>query len=403
VSSKRYDIAVVGAGIVGLSVARALSRQRRVRVAVLEAEPRPATHQTGHNSGVIHSGLYYRPGSLKARNCLAGRDALYRFCEQNGVSHENCGKLVVATREDELERLDGLERRGRDNGLTGLRRLRGEELREREPHVAGIAGLWVPQTGIVDFTEVARVLVRHLREHDGELRTSFRVETVRRCSDGFVLRSDGDEVEARHLINCAGLHSDRIARRCGLRPGVRIVPFRGDYYQLKPSREHLVRNLIYPVPDPRFPFLGVHLTRMIRGGVEAGPNAVLALKREGYSRVSFSAPDLFEMLSYGGFWRMAARFWRTGLGELRRSLSRRAFATALRRLVPELLDSDVTRCGSGVRAQAVTPDGRLLDDFRILANERMLHVLNAPSPAATAALSIGDSVATQALESFDLG
>jgi len=402
-ASDARTVAVIGGGIVGLATARAMQREHRVRVMVLEAEDRLAAHQTGHNSGVIHSGLYYKPGSLKASNCVGGRDSMYAFCREHGIAHENCGKIVVATSPEEVPRLDELERRGRANGLQGLRRLGPEEIREHEPHVTGIDGLHVPETGIVDFSEVAEVMGRQIRETGGEVRTSSRLAAVRRDGAGFVLETTGGEQAADFLINCAGLQSDRVARLCGLRPGLRIVPFRGEYHKLVPEREHLVRHLVYPVPDPRFPFLGVHFTRMVHGGVEAGPNAVLAFRREGYGKLSFSARDSASTLGYPGFWRLASRYWKTGFGEFRRSFSRAAFVRALRRLVPELTYADVKPHGAGVRAQAVRRDGTLLDDFHILEAERMMHVLNAPSPAATASLSIGSTIAGRAAEVFDLG
>jgi len=398
--SKEWDVAVVGGGIVGLATARAIQLRRGSPTVVLEAEERLAAHQTGHNSGVIHSGLYYKPGSLKARNCVTGRAALARFCEENGIPHEICGKLVVAVSPEDSGRLAELERRGQANGLRGIRRLGAAEMREREPHVGGLEGLLVPETGIVDFSEVARVMARHVLERGGEIRTGCRVLAIRTGGGGFVLETARGAVAARHLVNCAGLQSDRVARLCGLRPGLRIVPFRGEYHELVSGREHLVRHLIYPVPDPRFPFLGVHFTRMIHGGVEAGPNAVLALKREGYGRFSLSPRDAMGTLGYAGFWRMAAQYWRTGCGEVWRSFSRAALARALRRLVPELTAPDLRRRGAGVRAQAVAPDGTLIDDFRILEAERMLHVLNAPSPAATASLSIGEALAERAAQVF---
>jgi L-2-hydroxyglutarate oxidase len=401
-SSKQHQVAVVGGGIVGLATARAIQLESRASAVVLEAEERLATHQTGHNSGVIHSGLYYKPGSLKARNCAAGRDALYRFCAENEIAHENCGKIVVATTQDEVERLEELVQRGRANGLHGLRRLDPDQLREYEPHVRGVAGLHVPETGIVDFTQVAESMARQLREGGGKILTGARVRAVRRNGGDFVVETTRGAVEARFLINCAGLQCDRVARLCGLRPRVRIVPFRGEYYKLVPQRQDLVRHLIYPVPDPRFPFLGVHFTRMVHGGVEAGPNAVLAFKREGYGRFSFSGRDTLATLSYRGFWRMASRHWRTGFGELYRSFSRAAFVRALQKLLPDLRETDVERHGAGVRAQAVAPDGALLDDFHVLEAERMLHVLNAPSPAATASLSIGNTLARRAAELFGI-
>jgi L-2-hydroxyglutarate oxidase len=392
----QHQVAVIGGGIVGLATALALLRANRGPLVVLEAEDHLAAHQTGHNSNVIHSGLYYKPGSLKAQNCVAGRDAMYRFCAEHGIPHERCGKLVVATSEEELASLAELERRGKANGLEGLRRLAGAELREHEPHVNGIAGLFVPQTGIVDYRAVALRLGELIRDRGGEIRLDRRVIAVKREPGGITLDTNRDSVKARYLVNCAGLQSDRIARLCGLDPGVQIIPFRGEYYKLRPEREHLVRNLIYPVPDARFPFLGVHFTRMVRGGVEAGPNAVLALKREGYSRTSFSLRDTLAAMSFRGFWRMTARYWQTGFGELHRSLSKRAFVAALQRLIPELQPDDVIRHGAGVRAQAVDHSGSLVDDFRVLEVDRMVHVVNAPSPAATASLSIGDLIAARA-------
>ncbi len=399
----RCEVAVVGGGIVGLATATALVRAGHRSVVVLEAEERLAAHQSGHNSGVIHSGLYYAPGSLKATNCVTGREAMYRFCAEHGIAHERCGKMVVATEAGELPALDELERRGRANGLTGLRRLGPEEMREREPHVAGRAGLLVSETGIVDYPQVARVLAELVQAAGGEIRTSTRFLVARRDGAGHVLETSRGTLHCKNLINCGGLQADRIARRCGVEPGITIVPFRGEYYELVPERRHLVRNLVYPVPDSRFPFLGVHFTRMIAGGVEAGPNAVLALKREGYGWSSVSATDVLEMGLYRGFWRMGMRYWRTAIGEVHRSLSTHAFVQALRKLVPDLAVGDVRPRGAGVRAQAVDPQGRLLDDFHIVEAERMIHVLNAPSPAATAALSIGETIAATAARSFDLG
>jgi L-2-hydroxyglutarate oxidase len=396
-----YDCAIAGGGIVGLATAYTLGRRFGVKVVVLEAEDSVAAHQTGHNSGVIHSGLYYKPGSLKATNCTRGRLMLLDFCREHGIAHELCGKVVVATRPDELIALQNLEERGKANGLEGVRRIAPEELKEIEPHVAGLAGLWVPQTGIIDFKDVARKLADLIRGDGGEVRTGNRIATISINPDAITLISDtGAECRARGLINCAGLQSDRIARMAGLDPRLQIVPFRGEYYELIPARQNLVRNLIYPVPDPRFPFLGVHFTRMVHGGVEAGPNAVLAFRREGYTRTSFSARDLASMAGYGGFWKMAGKYWKTGLGEFHRSFSKKAFVLALQRLLPALEEKDLIPGGAGVRAQAVLPDGSLADDFRIERADRMIHVLNAPSPAATSALSIGDTVAEWAREQF---
>jgi L-2-hydroxyglutarate oxidase len=380
----------------------ALVRRGGVRVVVLEAEPVLAAHQTGHNSGVIHSGLYYKPGSLKARNSVEGRRAMYRFCEEHGIPHDRCGKLVVATEPAEIPALDELERRGRANGLEGLRRLRGEELQDYEPAVRGTGGLHVPETGIVDYVRVTEAFAGIVTATGGEVRTRARVTRVVRRSGRIVLETTAGPVGSRSLINCAGLQSDRMARLCGVEPGVRIVPFRGEYYEVVPDRQSLVRNLIYPVPDPRFPFLGVHFTRMIGGGVEAGPNAVLAFKREGYTRTSVSVRDSLDMFSYRGFWKMAARYWPMAVGEWHRSFSSGAFVRALRTLVPELRREDVRRAGAGVRAQALDPQGRLVDDFRIVEAERMIHVLNAPSPAATASISIGEAIAAMAGTSFGI-
>ena len=391
----RVDVAIVGGGIVGLAAALALSRTRGLRLAVLEAEPRIARHQTGHNSGVIHSGLSYRPGSLKAANCTAGRDALYLFCAEHGIPHERCGKIVVATRESEVPVLDELERRGRANGLAGLRRLDGRDIRALEPEAAGLAGLHVPETGIVDFGVVARRFAELLADRGVPVLTARRLVGCRRGDGTLALATSGAPLETRFLLGCAGLYADRVARLCGLRPDVRIVPFRGEYYDLVPEARPLVRGLIYPVPDPRYPFLGVHFTRRVDGSVEAGPNAVLALSRVGYRHTDVSPRDLLDTLAWPGFWRMAARHWRTGLGEWHRSLSRAAFVSALQRLLPRLTASDVRPGGSGVRAQALDRAGNLVDDFRILEEERMIHVLNAPSPAATAALALGEHLAAR--------
>lgn len=363
-------------------------------VAVYEAESQVAAHQSGNNSGVIHSGLYYRPGSLKARNCVMGRDLLYAFCAEHGIRHERCGKVVVATRPEEVERLKALRERGRENGLERLRWLSPEELKEVEPHARGLAALHVPQTGIVDYRAVAVALAHQVTQMGGLVQTNARVSRVHRLGGGgFLLETTSAEVECQLLINCAGLQSDRVARMCGVDPGVQIVPFRGEYYVLRPERRHLVRNLIYPVPDPRFPFLGVHFTRMINGEVEAGPNAVLAFRREGYRRTSFSPRDVLSTLSSPGFWRLGMAHWQKGLGEFHRSLSKRAFVQSLRRLVPDLSLHDVVPGGAGVRAQALDRHGRLVDDFHIVEAERMVHVLNAPSPAATSSLNIGRSIA----------
>jgi (S)-2-hydroxyglutarate dehydrogenase len=399
---RRYDVAVVGGGIVGLATADALIAGSSRSLIVLEAEPRLAAHQSGRNSGVIHSGLYYRPGSLKARYCVEGGRAMYRFCAEHGIAHERCGKLVVATEVAELPALEELERRGRANGLEGIRRLGPDEARAHEPHVTAVAALLVPETGIVDYVAVAHALAARVRAGGGEVVTGARVRQCRRDGGAFVLETPAGVFESRHVIGCAGLQSDRLARHCGVEPGLQIIPFRGDYYELRPERRSLVRNLIYPVPDPELPFLGVHFTRRIDGTVEAGPNAVLALRREGYRPWSFSPADALAVATYPGFWHMARRYWRTGIDEVARAFSKRAFVNALRRLVPEIGPADVRRRGAGVRAQAVAPGGQLVDDFRIVGGDGTIHVLNAPSPAATASLVIGEHIARMAAESFDL-
>lgn len=401
-TSATYDLAIIGGGILGLATAMILSSRRPVSLIVLEAEDRLAAHQTGNNSGVIHAGVYYKPGSLKARNCITGREAMYQFCQEHGIPHERCGKVIVATHENELDRLAALEERSRANGLQGVRRLGSEEVKEIEPHVAAVAGLLVPETGIVDYTRVALTYADLVRNAGATIQTKTRLIGLHHENGALRLETTQGDMRCRHLINCGGLQSDRIARLCGVDPGLQIVPFRGEYYELVPERHGLVKNLIYPVPDPRFPFLGVHFTRMIHGGVEAGPNAVLAFKREGYHRLSFSLSDATAVFTYGGFWRMAQKYWRTGLGEFYRSFSKAAFVKALQKLMPELRSEDIQPGGAGVRAQAVEPNGALVDDFRIVETDRMIHVLNAPSPAATASLSIGQTIADMAEKNFAL-
>ena len=400
--SSTYDVAIIGAGIVGLATALKLVQQFKLSLVILEAENEVAAHQTGHNSGVIHSGLYYKPGSLKALNCVSGRDAMYRFCEENDIAHERCGKVVVATSPEEIPSLNLLEERGRANGLDGIRRLLVGEIREIEPHVNGIDGLWVPQTGIVDYLDVSKAYARKITELGGEIKTSTRVIGFKNNHDTIQLQTNSGDIETRNLINCAGLRSDKIARLCGVNPGLQIIPFRGEYYEVVSQKEHLVKNLIYPVPDVRFPFLGVHFTRMIHGGVEAGPNAVLAFKREGYRKSDIFIPDIATFGTYIGFWRMAFKYWKMSISETYRSYSKKAFVKALQRLIPELQMQDVHPAGSGVRAQALSPDGKLLDDFSIIEKTNQIHVLNAPSPAATASLSIGETIAAMAEKNFQL-
>jgi L-2-hydroxyglutarate oxidase len=401
-NSTVYDVAIIGGGIVGMATAMALVQGAHPRLIVLEAEDHLAAHQTGHNSGVIHSGIYYKPGSLKARNCIEGRLALYQFCEEHGIAVDHCGKVIVATEQKELPALENLYQRGVANGLEGLRRLSPEEIKEYEPHAAGIAGLHVVQTGIVDYLQVTNTYAQITTQQGGAIQTNTRMTGLRKLPDELVVETTQGPIHCRNLVNCAGLQSDRVARMCGVDPKLQILPFRGEYYDLVPGRTNLVNNLVYPVPDPNFPFLGVHLTRKVHGGVDAGPNAVLAFKREGYKMFDISIPDVWEYSTYLGFWRMAAKYWQTGFMEMYRSFSKAAFVHALQRLVPDLRDEDIFRSGSGVRAQALEPTGFLVDDFRIVEAEHMIHVLNAPSPAATASISIGKSIANTVVKNFTL-
>ena len=389
----RPSVAVVGAGIVGLAAAyKMLLARPGLSVTVLEKEDAVGRHQTGNNSGVLHAGLYYSPGSAKARLAVSGIRQMRAFCAEHGVPHEICGKLVVATDEAELPRLRELLSRGRQNGLSGLAWLGPEQIREIEPHAAGIAAVRVPEEGIVDYSLVAAALAREIEALGGRVLTRRRVHALRRAARGWQVATEGGDVAADLLVNCAGLHSDRIAALAGERPEVRIVPFRGEYYALRADRRHLVRHLIYPVPDPAFPFLGVHFTRMIRGGIEAGPNAVLAFAREGYRRTAFSARDLADAVGYPGLWRFLRRYPATSWAEARRSVSRKLFCRALQRLVPEVRTEDLVPGGAGVRAQAMLPNGDLVQDFYFVDRPTALHVLNAPSPGATASLAIGDEI-----------
>ena len=401
--TERYDVAIVGGGIVGLATARALLETApRALIVILEKEAALGQHQTGHNSGVVHSGLYYRPGSFKVRLCVEGARLMSEFCASHGIPVQRVGKVIVATKAAELPRLEALFARGTANGVPGLQLIDPGRLRELEPHAAGLRAIHSPSTAIVDYGEVVRALALDLTAADVAIETRARVTGARHGPDGFRLDAGRLAVQARHLVNCAGLYSDVVARLLGAIPDVRIVPFRGEYYLLKPERRDLVRGLIYPVPDPEFPFLGVHFTRTVHGDVEAGPNAVLAFAREGYRFSRISPGELLGTLGYRGFWAMARRYWRTGSYEMFRSLSRGAFVRALKRLVPAITNADVTRGGAGVRAQAVTPEGVLLDDFRIVEASGAVHVLNAPSPAATASLAIGRHVAGLATKAFTL-
>ncbi len=387
-------VAVIGAGIIGLATAFRLSRSaRNLSVIVLEKEPQVALHQSSHNSGVLHAGLYYRPGSLKARLAVTGIRQMTDFCRRHGVAHDICGKIVVATSQEEVGRLRNLHERGRRNGLSDLAWLEPQAMREREPYVEGLAALHVPEEGIVDFPAVCRALARLVVEAGGRIVTGAEVTRLTRDHGGWRIVTAAGDFSAELLVNCAGLYSDRIAALAGERVGVRIVPFRGQYYRLRDGRETLIRHLVYPVPSPAFPFLGVHFTRLIGGGVEAGPNASLAFKREGYKRLDFSLRDAAETIAFGGIWRFVARHARVVAEETWQSLSRDRFCRALQRLVPSISSDDLVDGGAGVRAQAMLPDGRLEDDFLFMERPAAVHVLNAPSPAATASLTIADEIA----------
>jgi (S)-2-hydroxyglutarate dehydrogenase len=403
----QVDLTIIGGGILGLATALKITAAfPRLRLLLLEKEAELARHQTGNNSGVIHSGLYYRPGSLKARTCVTGRRELMEFCDAYSVPYEICGKVVVATSAEELPRLDELHRRGEANGLRGLEIIGTERLKELEPHAAGIKGLYVPETGIIDYRKVAAAYAEKIRDSGGDIRLSQRVVGILDRPDEIVLQTSVGDYRSKYLINCCGLQSDLIAKLTGGanqdgEPEHRIIPFRGEYYKIAPERQFLVKNLIYPVPDPTFPFLGVHFTRMAKGGVEAGPNAVLAYAREGYRHSNINVSDLWQTVSFKGFWAMTGKYWQTGFGELYRSLSKAAFVRALQKLLPEIRESDLVPGGAGVRAQAVSASGALVDDFVIKESRNAIHVLNAPSPGATASLAIGKSIADMAAKNFD--
>jgi (S)-2-hydroxyglutarate dehydrogenase len=398
----RYDVIIAGGGIVGLATALQLQRQRpNLRVAVLEKEARVAAHQSSHNSGVIHSGIYYRPGSLRATNCKRGYDLLLQFCRENGIPHEVCGKIIVAVAESERGQLDKIHQRGLENGLAGIRKIGPAEARDIEPHVQAVEALWVPQAGIVDYGSVAQKYAEIFQQNGGEIFVNQRVVAVRETTHGILAETGGagaKEWETALFVNCGGLYSDKIAHATGENPAVQILPFRGEYYELKRKAEHLVRHLIYPVPNPAFPFLGVHFTRMIQGGIEAGPNAVLAFRREGYSRWDLNIKELGETLAFPGFRRIARKYWREGWAEMQRSYSKAHFVRALQRLVPAIRPDDVVPGRAGVRAMACDRAGNLLDDFLILERPRVVNVCNAPSPAATASLAIGEAVAGKILK-----
>jgi len=398
----RYDVAIIGGGIIGLATARALlERAPTARLVVLEKESHPGMHQTGHNSGVIHSGIYYRPGSYKAKLCVEGKGLMREFCATHGIAVVDCGKVIVATREDELPRLQTLYERGIANGVP-IEMIDRDRLRELEPHAAGLRAVHSPTTAIVDYSAVVKALAGELAARGVAIETNAKVLAIVRTRDGIEIGTSRLAVDARWLVNCAGLYSDVIARLAGAEPDVQIVPFRGEYYMIRPERRELVRSLIYPVPDPEFPFLGVHFTNTVHGDVEAGPNAVMAFAREGYDLTRVNVRELAETLAYRGVWHMARRYWRMGSYEMYRSLSKAAFVSALQRLVPGIRSEDVTPGGSGVRAQAVARDGSLIDDFRIVDTDNAVHVLNAPSPGATASLAIGRHIAGVAGEKFSL-
>lgn len=399
----KFDLTIIGGGIVGLATALVcIQRYPHLSLAIVEKEERLAAHQTGHNSGVIHSGIYYKPGSLKAQTCVTGAKVLLTFCDQHSIPYERCGKVVVATTAEELPRLEELHRRGTANGVEGMEMIGPERLRELEPHATGIKALHVPTTGIIDFSRVAQTYAKLIQERGGEIRLRHHVQRIVQAGEGFILETSQGAVGTQHLVNCSGLFCDRVARLAGASPDMQIVPFRGEYYMIAPHRRSLVKNLIYPVPDPALPFLGVHFTRTIDGLVEAGPNAVLAFAREGYKKSDFVARDLRETLTFPGFWKMARRYWQTGMGEMARSFSKTAFVKALQRLLPELTADDLQPGGSGVRAQAIASSGALVDDFVFSVTGKALHVLNAPSPGATASLAIGKMIVEKAGQAFGL-
>jgi (S)-2-hydroxyglutarate dehydrogenase len=399
----RFDLTIVGGGIVGLATALACTeRYPHLSLVVVEKEERLAVHQTGHNSGVLHSGIYYKPGSLKAQMCVTGAKALITFCDQHSIPYECCGKVVVATTTEELPRLEELYRRGTANGVEGMEMIGPERLRELEPHATGIKALHVPTTGIIDFPRVAQTYAKLIQERGGEIRLRHHVQYIVQAGEELILETSQGAVATQYLVNCGGLFCDRVARMAGASPDMQIVPFRGEYYTIAPHRRSLVKNLIYPVPDPALPFLGVHFTRTIDGLVEAGPNAVLAFAREGYKKSDFVPRDLRETLTFPGFWKMARRYWQTGMGEMVRSFNKAAFVKALQRLLPELTADDLQPGGSGVRAQAIASTGALVDDFAISVTGRALHVLNAPSPGATASLAIGQMIIEKAGQAFGL-
>lgn len=388
-----YDFAIVGGGIVGLSVGKALCETYpNSKIVIIEKEDHLAAHQTGHNSGVIHSGIYYKPGSFKAKFAKEGSQSMVEFCQQYGIEHDICGKVIVATKQDEISLIKNLYERGLQNGLN-LKMIGPEEMKEIEPHVNGLRAIHVPMAGIVNYKQVCLTFAKLIKDRGSDILTNTRVENIVEHQNGVEIETDQGTIKTQLLINCAGLHSDRVAKLDGVTLDMKIVPFRGEYYELKPEKRYLVKNLIYPVPNPSFPFLGVHFTRMIGGKVEAGPNAVLSFKREGYLKSDFNLKDISEVMIYSGFWKLASKYWRDGFQEMVRSYSKAAFVRSMQELIPEIREEDVEPSHAGVRAQAVKPDGTLVDDFAFFENDKSVHVCNAPSPAATASIQIGRAVA----------
>lgn len=397
-----YDFAIVGGGIVGLSTGMAIyNRFPNAKVVVIEKEAAVAKHQTGHNSGVIHSGIYYKPGSYKARFARQGSRSMTEFCQKHNIDHDICGKVIVATKPEELPLLDNLYERGLQNELA-IEKIDAGQLKEIEPHVAGLAAIRVPMAGIVNYRQVSEKFAEIIRGHGGDILLNTKVEIINEGKAEVVIETNNGTVKAGIVINCAGLHSDRVAAAAGYKTDMKIVPFRGEYYKLKPEKRYLVKNLIYPVPNPKFPFLGVHFTRMIDGEVDAGPNAVLGFKREGYKKTDFSAKDLTETLTYGGFWKLASKFMKEGMEEYIRSFSKAQFTKSLQALIPEIQEDDLVPAPAGVRAQALKDDGSMVDDFHIIMGQRSIHVCNAPSPAATASIEIGKEVARRIPEQSHL-
>lgn len=388
----KYDVIIIGGGIVGLATAyQTLKKSPNTKLLLIEKESSLAKHQTGNNSGVIHSGLYYKPGSLKAINCITGYHKLLAFCDENNIAYDLCGKVVVATQKEELPILNTLYERGIQNGLKNLQKLNAEEIKQYEPHCTGIEGIRVPQTGIIDYKLVSETYGKRIQELGGSIHLDEKVVNIQSNSGSESVITTKSNYDTKILVNCAGLYSDKVANMT-TRVDTKIIPFRGEYYEIKKEKQHLVKHLIYPVPDPNFPFLGVHFTRMINGGVEAGPNAVLAFAREGYTKSDVNLAEFFESITYPGFIKVATKYWQAGLGEMYRSFSKKAFTKALQRLIPELSEEDLVTGGAGVRAQACDRSGGLLDDFKIIEEKGAINVINAPSPAATSSLSIGDTI-----------